>query len=405
MFKYSPLAKARVHNSDIQTAQTLYENTASSKVGQAIETVGDYSMKGISAMDNGVIYKLWNASQLQVQKDTGAKIGTEDNKKQAGVLLEKVIRETQSNSIMSERSGLARSENTLVKTFVMFMSDAQKQFSRLYESIGRMSALKWRLKNETLTDAQKAELNSELKEAKKIFRKTVIGFSASATIVALVTMLMRWLLKKDDKLNSLFAGTVKYKSEALKAYTDGNTELAETIMRTGVADKLGNVDKNVLNEITRLELNEYDATPKTAGSSITYDSVKYDLTGKQQAQFNKIHRQANGVVNKMLATKEYAALDDKGKAKAINTVYDYYYNLAVEDLLGVDIETKMQLLGAAVPIEKLAPIIAYCQSLESDTSKSGKTISGSRKTKIQKYLQSLSLTFSQKTKIMEYLGY
>jgi hypothetical protein len=398
----------------------------------------------------------------------------------------------------------------------MFMSDAQKQFSRLYESVGRVNALKWRLKNETLTNAQRAELETELKAAKKTLRKTVTGITMSGTIIALITLGMRWLLNKPDKeksfveqftgdfasqlagmfpflrdiesklvdgydinnyavgmlndgtesikglwdsagkviagtadrndapkalrsflysvgqftglptrnlyndiyglisqfspstayeMNSLFAGTAKYKADALKAYADGQKDLAKTIMSIGIGDKLKGISNTVLNEIVRLELNEINATPKAVGSSITYDGVTYNLTGGQQTQFNRIHSGAVAVAEKMLISKEYIALDDEGKSKAINAVYNYYYNLGIEDLLGVDIETKAQLFGTAIPIEKLAPIIVYCQSLESETDKSGKTISGSLKSKITKYIQTLKLTAVQKYMIMGYLGY
>jgi hypothetical protein len=79
--------------------------------------------------------------------------------------------------------------------------------------------------------------------------------------------------------------------------------------------------------------------------------------------------------------------------------------MAIEDLLGVEVETKSYLFGIAISPELLYPIIAYCQSLESDKTKNGTTINGSLKSKITKYVQSQNLTAVQKYMVMGYLGY
>lgn len=53
----------------------------------------------------------------------------------------------------------------------------------------------------------------------------------------------------------------------------------------------------------------------------------------------------------------------------------------------------------------LAIIVATARALESDKDKNGKTISGSKKAKVQAYVNSLGLKAVEKYMIMGYLGY
>lgn len=85
--------------------------------------------------------------------------------------------------------------------------------------------------------------------------------------------------------------------------------------------------------------------------------------------------------------------------------FNVYYNLALQDFLGVDLETKSVLFAEAIDIEKLAIIFATANSLKADLDKKGVAISGTRKAKIQSYVNSLQLKAVEKYMIMGYLGY
>ena len=93
------------------------------------------------------------------------------------------------------------------------------------------------------------------------------------------------------------------------------------------------------------------------------------------------------------------------KAKAINFIYSVYYNLALQDFLGVDLENKNILFAGAIDIEKLALIVATARTIVGDTDKKGKVVSGSRKKKVQAYINSLNLKAVQKYMVMGFLGY
>ncbi len=93
------------------------------------------------------------------------------------------------------------------------------------------------------------------------------------------------------------------------------------------------------------------------------------------------------------------------KSKAVNFIFDTYYNLALQDFLGVELESKNVLFAEAIDIEKLAIIVAMARALTADLDKKGNAISGTRKAKVQSYINSLKLTAAQKYMIMGYLGY
>ena len=145
--------------------------------------------------------------------------------------------------------------------------------------------------------------------------------------------------------------------------------------------------------------------PRSLGDSITVAGEQIKLTQRQQTALQKIYSGANDKVKAMVNSKMFGALDNAAKAKAIKFIYDYYYNLGLEDLLGEDLESKNILFGAGIPIEQLAMAIAQAQQYEADVDRTGRVVSGSRKVKVQSFVSGLNLTAAQKYMIMGYLGY
>lgn len=183
MYKYAPITYQRMHDRAVVRAQGLME-----KVGK----VGNIATKPIQLMDNAVVHKLWNASQLQVEKDMGYQVGTEENLTEAGKLLDKVVRETQSNSLIAERSAMNRSQNFLASSLTMFMSDATKQVSRIADAVGEVRMLRAQLK-------AGEDVGERYAAAKKKLRKTLTGVLASNLHLALLALFFRWLYDKEEK--------------------------------------------------------------------------------------------------------------------------------------------------------------------------------------------------------------
>ncbi len=200
--------------------------------------------------------------------------------------------------------------------------------------------------------------------------------------------------------------TQTYLDKVEKALANGDEEYADRIINIMFDSRTGKIKDDKVMEVTRDLIEQgYDVLPRVVNKSITYEGVEYTLTDKQHKQFTKIYSQANESVKKMVNLKAFAKIDDEAKAKAMTFIYNYYYNLAIEDMLGEDLESKTILFAEAIPIEQLAMAISQAQIYTADTDKKGVAISGSRKAKIQSYINSLGLTAVQKYMIMGYLGY
>lgn len=502
--EYCQLAAVRNNDNSAAMAQGVMEK---------VDKVGSALMKPIGMVDRFVIKKLFGACQVQVEKDSGFKVGTEENKKKAGELLEKVIVETQQNSMATERSAAMRSGSELMKTLTMFTADSMKVFGRVVDSLGEVSVLKAKIK-ETTDSKVRAELEEKLKAAKKKSVKSVAALATTAIFMALIAQAFRWLYNKDDDdenipanmaidaignlmgglplikdlyakltegydlnnysysaLNDLFdafSGTIStvtslakgeevkplrtvkelsyavgqilglptrnvyniiygltkrispstaygwdsnlynknYSTDLQKAIDNDDDDMLATIVGLMLNEKVGGIDNSFAREeMDRLVKGGYKVLPKSVGNTIIYDGEEVAITSKQREQFKKVYGEANKALASLVNDKSYASASDEVKAKAVRFIYDIYYNLAIEDLLGVDLETKNILFAKAIDISSLAIIVATARSLEADTDKKGNVISGSRKKKVQTYINSLGLKAAQKYMIMGYLGY
>ena len=201
--------------------------------------------------------------------------------------------------------------------------------------------------------------------------------------------------------------STKALTEKLKTAIDkGDDDLADTVVGIMLNEKgFGVEDSTVRKEIKTLTVNEYNVLPKGVGNSITYDGEEIVLTKGQAKAFKEIYSTANEALASLVKLSQYESATDEVKAKAINFIYNVYYNLALQDLLGEDLETKTVLFAEAIDVEKLAIIVATANSLKADVDKKGNVITGTRKKKIQTYINSLKLSAAQKYMIMGYLGF
>ena len=199
---------------------------------------------------------------------------------------------------------------------------------------------------------------------------------------------------------------VTYLKKIKAATENGDEDLADAIINIMFDSKTGKIRDDKVLAVTRDLIEKgYDVLPKNVNEKISYEGKTYTLTNRQYKQFKKIYSQATDAVKSMVNNVSFNKLDDEAKAKAMTFVYDYYYDLALEDLLGVDLEEKNLLFAQAIPIEQLAMAVAQARLYEADQDKNGNSITGSRKAKVQAFVQSLRLSAKQKYMIMGYLGY
>lgn len=512
--KYSPLAKLRNSENTAVIAQGVID-----KVGR----VGDALMVPIGKVDRYVVTRLWNACQLQVEAEQGLKLGTEENKVAAGKMLEKVIFETQQNSLLTERSAAMRSSNELIKGLTMFSADGMKITGRVLDAFGRISVIKERLKN--AEGATKTKLEAELKGATKEFRRSSAAMVSTAVFMSVIAYAFSHLYGKRDEdettgeaiatflgdfvgnllgglplirdiysyivdgyelnnyalssVNDLLSGASglislagdiingrevtsqqiatktkaalfgvgqlfgiplrnaynvgrgviglsgliigngnsigyawdslfydkSYRSDLNKAMEKGDEKMVAMIADLMVNESLGTIDAKSREAIKSLIGEGYDVLPRSVGDSVTYDGEEYEFTARSRKRFEEVYGIADEAVKDLVSMSKFSSADAAVQAKAIRFIYDVYYNLALEDFLGVDIENKTVLFAQALDIEKLALIVATARSIEGDKDRNGKTINGSKKLKVVKYIESLRMTAAEKYMIMGYLGY
>ena len=184
---YCPLAKLRARDNTVAMAQGVLD-----KIGKVSNTL----MAPIGKMDRFVVRRLFGACQVQVQKNGGAKIGTEANKTEAGKLLRRVILETQQNSLATERSAAMRSGNEIMRTVTMFSADSMKVIGRVIDSVGELSTLQAKLRMTTDTGLI-TTLRTQIKVARKKVFKSVTALATSALFMAAIAQLFSWLYNKD----------------------------------------------------------------------------------------------------------------------------------------------------------------------------------------------------------------
>ena len=504
--EYCSLAKLRNNDNSAALAQGVMDKTGK---------IGDVLMKPIGMVDRLVVAKLFGACQVQVEKNGGAKVGTKENKIEAGKLLEKVILETQQNPLATERSAAMRDGSEIMKTLTMFSADSMKVFGRVIDSIGEVAVLKTKRKNAT-DPKEQAELDKKIKSANKKAGRAVASLVSQAVFMALIAQAFRTLYNKDDEdeniaqnmavdaVGNLFGGlplirdiysfyaegydldnyaystvndllqsgkdvfdligsvvdgstdsrdialSIKkaayaggqlfgiptrnvynfvygitkrispstaykvddkfykqsYRADLAKAIERGDEAMIATIAELMLDENLGGLkDSEARSEMSGLIEKGFDVIPRSVQDTITYDGEEYTLTASQRKAFEKVYAVGNEAVASLVKLPQYAEATDEVKAKAINFIYSVYYNLALQDFLGVDLENKNILFAEAIDIEKLALIVATARTIVGDTDKKGKVVSGSRKKKVQAYINSLNLKAVQKYMVMGYLGY
>ncbi len=512
MDKYCPYARVRNYERGIVKAEGVVD-----KVGK----VGDVLTKPIQWTDRFTIGRLWNACQLQVQKNTGLKYGTVENMTQAGVMLEEVIRLTQPNYTNTERSELMRSDSDIVRSFTMFTSVPLKQLSRLVESFGEYNALRSLIKSGD-TDTT---LSKRYKLAKKKLRRTLAAVTVANLMYVLVGQFFKFLYNQqaeDEKegkvtaksvlldmlsdfgsttigmlpivrdiygyfvngyeinsftgdmlnsiigstkslfelatkaasgeeiktqdymrifrdslygigqvtgipvrnINNLITGLIRrfspstaysytslfynptYSKDIKAALKKGDYDLAETVMGMMLKDgRTGGLNERATKKLIELYDAGYSVLPQSVGNEITYKGETIKLTTAQQSTFKTIYSQANGEIEKLVNSMEFATLPADKQAKAIKLLYDAYYSRAQASILKLANENRIVLLSGAIQPNTLAALLSAVSAIESDTDKTGTVVNGSKKAKVIRYVMAQKLTTAQKLLLILSLGY
>lgn len=192
--KYCALAELR--NADNTAAMAQGVLTAGQRIRHKVDKVSDALMKPIGLVDRAVVRKLFAACQVQVAKNGGPKVGTEQNKAEAGKLLERVILETQQNSFATERSAAMRSGNEILRTLTMFSADGMKMFGRVIDGFGEVAALRAQMKG--TQGEQRAALATRMKAARKKLARSTAALACSSIYMIIIADFFRFAYNKDE---------------------------------------------------------------------------------------------------------------------------------------------------------------------------------------------------------------
>jgi hypothetical protein len=195
------------------------------------------------------------------------------------------------------------------------------------------------------------------------------------------------------------------KADLKKAIDAGDTKMVARIAEIATSENYGMYSESTRKSLRKLVEAGYTVFPRTVGDTVTVDGETYELTDAQKKQFAKVYAVSDKAVEELVSIKQYKSATDEVKAKALKYVYDTYYSVALDDLMGTDTTQKSVLFAEVIDVELLAMVVAYVSTLTADKDKDGKTINGSRKQKIVAYVNSLNLSAAEKYMIMGYLGY
>ena len=206
------------------------------------------------------------------------------------------------------------------------------------------------------------------------------------------------------KVESQFTKKV-YTSDLEKALEAGDDKMVGTIAGLMIGEKIGIEDEATRDVLHRLTEKGHKVLPRSVGGSVTVNGETVALTGAQQKKLRAVYAIGQEAVADMVKLKQFQSAEDGVQAAAIKFIYDVYWDLALEDALGLDLAEKNVLFAEAIDIEKLAIIVATARAIEADKDKDGKAIAGTRKRKVQTFVNSLRLSAAEKYMVMGYLGY
>lgn len=197
-----------------------------------------------------------------------------------------------------------------------------------------------------------------------------------------------------------------YRKDLSAAIEAGDEEMAETVLNVWAKNKLGKFEKEETAEaIKELLKNGYSVLPKTIGDSISVNGTEYELSANDKKLFSSIYGGYTDELDSMIGSQAFFLLNKQAQAKAINTVYDSYYNQSVKSVLGLDSNSTVSLAEKFLGLSDYAIANAAISSMTAETDKQGKAISGTKKKKAIAYLLRQNMTDEERLLILVLSGY
>ena len=171
-------------------------------------------------------------------------------------------------------------------------------------------------------------------------------------------------------------------------------------------EQTGEMHKDVANELARLYVGQYVSSGQYRSVVRNVGDTYVDAEGnvtvftvKERKKVQELYAKADGAVASLIATDQYAALDDDQKADAIGKIYDAYYRMAVAETVEGKAPYRRVCAYAMVENESIFfAALAYAEDLKSDAKYT-------KKQKLMQYLSAQDLSRYEKSVILWASGY
>lgn len=177
VYKYCPFLEVRATDNQLAKAQGVIDD---------VKGFGDILLKPIGVVDDAMTRRIFEAACYEVAESSRREVFSDENMKEAAKLTEKTVRETQANALTSEKTAMMRSGSDLIKSLVMFSSDASKQLSRMVDAIGYYDT------------AKRSGDKAALKAAKEQLNRCMGTVTTSVAACTLIGLLVKHALGRDD---------------------------------------------------------------------------------------------------------------------------------------------------------------------------------------------------------------
>ncbi|MGE4320290.1 MAG: DUF6782 family putative metallopeptidase [Acholeplasmataceae bacterium] len=155
-----------------------------------VDKLTELSTSLIGKTDNFVIGIIWNAALDQTKGKY--KLNSKEHFDAAAKLVESVTFRTQANWTAIARPSILQTDNALLQTFTMFMSEPLQIFSQIAGNIDRVRIARKELAN-AKNAAERKQAEQQIKVASQQARQYSVAMVSGAVYLSIVGMLFKWI--------------------------------------------------------------------------------------------------------------------------------------------------------------------------------------------------------------------
>lgn len=138
------------------------------------------------------------------------------------------------------------------------------------------------------------------------------------------------------RYNNAVGKRTRHNIELKEAIKKDDDRMIEALIDTKINERGIKVSNPTLEELMRLAKKGKEVSFSGVNDSYTVNSVKYELTRFQKQEFAKVYNKADYVIQKIIKSGKYRRLNTDMKESLLKAIYAYYYKMAKQEVLGVE---------------------------------------------------------------------